>query len=247
MTRRLALLAFVIVCGGAQVESALPTGRKLRDALRQELRSRPSLIAYYTFADPKAEGLTFVAGKGNGQLQSTTGCWPEQRAARLDRGWLQGPAADATEKGLTVACWFRCNGMGSLTDFKGKRAYYNGGIAAVGTGYYDGWRVIVSPRYRSVAFNVGRPKGGAVSAACRNVLEAGRWHHFAATWDRRHIQLYIDGHLRAETAYDGPYTPGRKRLPLRIRETGYGGGTTKRDGSELAVFGAGPTPERHAR
>ncbi len=239
-TRRvwfMSLMCSLCVSANAQTSSAgVPTGRALRDALRRSLRGRSSLAAYYTFEDLKAEGLKFMPGKAEGKLAFTTGRWPEQRAARLDRGWLQGPPADAGDKGLTVACWFRCNGMGGLTHFRGRRAYYNGGIAAMGTGYYDGWRIIVSPRYRSISFNIGRPKGGAASVACSRVVRMGRWHHLAVVWDRRHMQIYLDGNLRAEAPYDGPYTPGRKRLPLRIGEIGYGVGTIKLDVADLAVF-----------
>ena len=122
MMRRFTTFAVLVVCGTATAADILPVGRTIRDALRDEIRRRPSTIAYYTFADLKTEGLQFVAGKGNGRLDFTTARWPEVRAVRLDRGWLQGPPADASDKGLAVACWFRCNGMGKLTDFRGKPA-----------------------------------------------------------------------------------------------------------------------------
>jgi len=228
-------------------EGTPPTGRELREALRRDIRRMPLLLRYYTFADLEAEGLTFVPGKADGRFETGPGRWPEQKAVKLDRGWLQAAPADIPDKGVTVACWFRCHGMGGLTHFRGKPAYSNGGIAAVGTGWRDGWRVTVRPKTGSITFSIGRPEIGAVSAVCRNGVEPGRWHHLAATWDRRYISIYLDGSLRAETPYDGKYTQGDAKWPLRIGEVGFGVGTLKLDVAELAIFGEALPVETIAR
>jgi len=236
-------MAAVVSARGA----ALPTVRELRDSLRRDLRGMASLLRSYTFRDLDVEGPSFVLGPGKGQVETVGGRWPEQKALRLDRGWLQGEHVDVPERGFTVTCWFRHRGMGGLAHYQGKPAYSNGGIVAVGTGYYDGWRIVVVPKSGTVQFSIARPKVGAVSAVCRSGVEEGRWHHLAATWDRRYLNVYLDGHLRAETAYDGSYTPGHPECPLRIGEIGYGVGTIRLDVAELAMFGEVLKPELIAR
>ena len=226
---------------------ALPTGTELREGLRREVRERPSLMRYYSVADFEADGLTFVPGPAKGSFETGPGRWADQRAARLDRGWLQAAAAEIPDQGFTVACWFRHHGMGGLTDHKGRRAYYSGGIAAVGSGWWNGWRLSITPKSGAASFGIGRGKVGAAAATCRSGVQPDRWHHLAATWDRRHINLYLDGHLRAETAYDGAYTPSHANYPLRIGEVGYGLGTLKLDVAEVAIFGEALPPEMIAR
>ena len=236
-------MAALVPASGA----ALPTARELRESVRRDVRSMASLLRSYTFRDFRTEGLTFVPGPGKGQVETVAGCWPEQKAVRLDRGSLRGEPVEVPERGFTVTCWFRHCGMGGLTHYRGKPAYRNGAIAAVGSGWLDGWRVVVTPQSGNVQFSIGRPKVGAVSALCRSGVEEGRWHHLAATWDRRSINVYLDGRLRAETAYDGSYTPGCAGYPLRIGEVGCGVGTIKVDVAELAMFGEALRPEMIAR
>jgi len=239
-----AALAASIACAE---EPALPTGAALRERVRSEMREMPSLLRCYTFDDLEAEGLTFVSGLAKGSFDAAPGRWAEQKAVALDRGWLQAAAAEIPDKGFTVACWFRHHGMGGLTDHKGRRAYYTGGIVAVGSGWWNGWRLSVTPKSGAASFGIGRDKVGAAQASCRNGVEPNQWHHLAATWDRRHINLYLDGHLRAETPYDGAYTRSHPRYPLRIGEVGYGLGTLKLDVAELAIFGEALPPETIAR
>ena len=254
--RRTSALLAAVVCtmplfhcpaAAGTSDALLQSARELRDELRGDLRQMPSLLRCYTFQDTVAEGLTFVPGPGEGQVDRTEGRWPEQAAVRLDRGWLQAEAVDIPEGGFTVTCWFRHHGMGGLTHYQGRAAYSNGGIVTVGRGWHDGWRVVVAPESGSLQFTLGRPDNAAASAVGRHCVEAERWQHLAATWDRRHINIYIDGHLRAETAYDGDYTQGHPDWPLRIGEAGYGVGTVKLDVAELALFSAALSPERIAR
>ena len=40
------------------------------------------------------------------------------------------------------------------------------------------------------------------------------WHHLVATYDRRELKLYVDGDMRASTAYSEPV--GRNPFPLSI-------------------------------
>ncbi|MBD3291524.1 MAG: hypothetical protein GF393_01260, partial [Armatimonadia bacterium] len=230
------LLSVLCLMAGAQEPPALPDGADVREALRAEVREMPSLIRLYTFADLESEGLTFVPGKADGTPAMTGGPGPEQGAVSLDRGWLAGEPVDIPEDGITVACRFRHRGMGGLTHFEGRRAYHNGGIAASGHGWRDGWRIIVTPGRGSVGFSIGRPEEGAISAVCPSGVREGQWHHLAATWDGRHICVYLDGVLRGEQLWEGPYTPGGPGSSLRIGEVGAGVGTIKLDVAELAIF-----------
>ncbi len=237
----------MLLPSAANPDTPLPDADQVRAHLRDEIRATPSLLRYYTFSDLEEDGLSFEPGEAEGTFEITEGPWPEQSAARLDRGWLQGEAVDIPESGFTVACWFRHRGMGGLTHFEGRRAYYNGGIVASGHGWRDGWRIIVTPRSGSVSFSIGRPEEGAISAKCPSGVREGQWHHLAATWDGRYINVYLDGSLRAEQAWSGEYTDGDPRRPLRIGEVGAGVGTVKLDVSELAIFGDALSAETIAR
>ena len=206
--------------------AAVPDARELREALRRDVRRMPTLLRQYAFADLPAEGLTFVPVPGKGKVEMVAGRWPEQQAVRLDRGRLQGEPVDVPGRGFTVTCWFRCHG-----------------IATVGTGYHDGWRIVLLPSSGRMQFDIGRPEGGSASAVCRTGVEQDRWHHLAATWDRRSIAVYLDGRRRVEAAYDGGYAPARVGSALRIGECGSGVGTVKVDMAELVMFGEALAPD----
>lgn len=237
----------IAVSTAAEDDASLPDGEQVRAEVRAQIRGMPSLLHLYTFSDLDAEGLHFEPGEADGSFEPAEGRWPEQHAVRLDRGWLQAEPVDIPDEGFTIACWFRHHGMGGLTHFQGRRAYHNGGIAASGHGWRGGWRVIVTPRSGSVAFSIGRPEEGAISAICPNRVREGRWHHLAATWDGRYMNVYLDGVLRAEQAYDGPYTDGDPRRPLRFGEVGAGVGTVKLDVAQLAIFSESLSPEMIGR
>lgn len=232
----------------AAERQSLPSAQQMREAVRGELRAMPSLVRYHIFADVESEGLTFEPGPGNGSFETVSGQWSEEKAVRMDRGWLQGDSGlDIPDSGFAVTAWFRHHGMGELTHFQGRPAYSNGAIVASGSGYREGWRLIVSPATSNMSFSIGRPEVGSVSATGRDCIRPECWHHVAATWDRATIRLYVDGHLRAETAYDGGATPSVARAPFRIGEAGFGTGTVKLDVAEVAVFNKALSVETVAR
>ena len=220
----------------------LPTGAELRAQLRDEVAKLPSLVRSYPLADPTAEGLTFQPGPATGSFQTTDGRWPETKGVALDRGWLQAEPVNPGEGGLTIACWFRCRGMGGLTDFNGKPAYQNGALATVGSGYYDGWRIILTPQSGVLAFSLGRPENGAVSVTAGGAFGLGEWHHLACVWDHQTLRLYVDGGLQAEAACEIPYTDPAKAPTLRLGEAGFGVGTVLEDISELYLFSTALDP-----
>ncbi|MBT5605105.1 MAG: hypothetical protein HN742_40105 [Lentisphaerae bacterium] len=246
MTTRMLTRVIVLVAVGALVQAAnapLPDARQLREAQRRELRNMPSLIRHHTFGDLQAEGLTFVPGSGTGALEIASSRWPGAKAVRIDRGWLQAETPlDIPESGFTVAVWFRHHGMGGLTHHNGRLAYRNGSIAASGSGYREGWRLLVTPGSGSTAFSIGRPEVGSISVSDRACIQPGTWHHVAATWDHEQMRLYVDGRLRGQTAYDGPATPSVPHSPFRIGEAGFGTGTVKLDVAEVAVFSEALSP-----
>nr|MBC8443195.1 hypothetical protein [PVC group bacterium] len=247
--RAIGIIASWLAAAVAAAEAqSLPNARQLREAVRGEVRAMPSLIRYHTFTDLEAEGLTFEPGKGAGAFETVTGQWPEDKAVRMDRGWLRADSVlDIPDSGFAVTAWFRHHGMGGLTHHRGRAVYSNGGIVASGGGWREGWRLVVSPAAGSVMFSIGRPEVGSVSITGRDCIQRERWHHVAATWDRATVKLYVDGYLRAETAYDGVYTPGVARAPFRIGEAGFGTGTVKLDVAEAAVFSKALSAEAVAR
>jgi len=184
-------MILVLAVGAVRAgDASLPNARQLREAQRRELRTMPSLIRHHTFRDLRAEGLTFAPGPGTGSLETVAGRWPEEKAVRIDRGWLQAESSlDIPDSGFTVTAWFRHHGMGGLTHYKGRAAYSNGGIVASGGGWREGWRLVVAPEAGSVTFSIGRPEIGSVSVSDRACVQPEQWHHVAATWDRAQMRL----------------------------------------------------------
>ena len=211
----------------------LPDARQMRTALHREVRERPDCTAWYDFGDLAGSGLTY-ASSGD-ELQVLPGRWPERKAARLFHGRLRGRAVDIPATGLTVCCWLRVNGFDELTS-NAHRV-----VMSVGSGWYDGWRLLVKPGEGGagvVSFIVGHPKGGRTvnSGGC---FASGKWQHLAVTWDRRTLAIWIDGTLRSEAAVALPYTAPTKHPVLGIGACGSKGlGALDFRIADLACFSA---------
>ncbi len=139
---------------------------------------------------------------------------------------------------FTVSVWFRPLAFGRKAL---GRDWPNGMVASSGSGYYDGWRLVVQEpdRFRLV-FEIGRTNG-SVSVTAPEGLSTSVWHHVAATWSPAgdaglgHMRLYVDGRLEAESREAvAPALP--PNAPLSIGYTDFGVGSLLMDVAEFAVF-----------
>ncbi|NOY81361.1 MAG: hypothetical protein GXP31_10200 [Kiritimatiellaeota bacterium] len=209
--------------------------RALRAGVRQTARNRPDLVRWYTFADLKQEGLAFDPGPQKGTLTKTDGRWQEQSAVHIFHGMLRGKPVNPSPKGFSVCFWLRVRGWEKVDRAGYKRN--NGGVMAVGSGWYGGWRFVVVPASGTISFGLGRPDSLRKSVSAPGCLEPDRWHHVALTWDRKTLRLYTDGALQAEAEAVVPYTPPHKGPDrLRIGECGYGVGVLDFDIADLSFY-----------
>ena len=223
---------------------------------RESIRKTPGLVRLYTFegvrltetAVPDLAGekepLRFVPYKPKGapainDLGLTPGRWPGKQAVQLDQGHYEAAGFRPSRKAFTVECWFREHGAGSLQP-RGK----NGTLLAMGTGYYDGWRITLRDPNRTITFALGRPRPVfAISTSLRNFVPKGQWMHLAAAWDGHLMTVYIDGSPRADKAFAGDYTSSDEAPGLRAGFAGYGVGSFKLDVDLVALYDRALTPK----
>ena len=209
----------------------LPDAREMRTALHQRVRERVDCIAWYDFADPEASGLTYVSS--GDELRVLPGRWPERKAARLFHGSLRGEAVKIPATGFTLCCWLRVNGFDERTS-NAHRV-----VMSVGSGWYDGWRLLVRPGEGGtgvVSFIVGQSEGGR-TVNCGGCFATGKWQHLAVTWDHRTLAIWIDGVLRSEATVALPYTAPTKQSVLGIGACGSKGlGALDFEIADLAFF-----------
>jgi len=193
-----------------------PDGQRIRTEVLREVKGLPSLMKWVDLADPKPAGLTFEPGPQKGTLEAATGKWPEQRATRVFHGLLRGKPINPPETGFTVAFWFRLRDLERVDRRGHKRSV--GGIMAVGSGYYDGWRLAAAPDSLGLSLSIGAPGKGVRTVSAHGLIQPEKWHHVVCTWDRSTARIYIDGTAQTEAVIDIPYT-----MPLKAIESWWGG------------------------
>jgi len=208
--------------------------RTSQAAVQERLRSRPDCLAWYPFGSVP-EGLSFEPAPEKDPLTETAGGLPGQRATRIFHGLLKGPVLDIPETGFTLCCWLKVNALEEVDRGGYKRD--GGGIMASGSGYYSGWRLLVSPRNGGISFALGRPEG-STGISASGVLPPGEWHHVAVTWDHRTLALWIDGASRAETTTAMAYTPAATLKYFRVGECSEGTGVIDFEIADLGFFGS---------
>ena len=239
-TRILALTAIgaCFVCGRDTALAKEPAGldaRVIRADLHRELTALPSLVKWVDFPDTAGAGLGFEAGPQEGTLQAVAGKWPEQRAAHIFYGLLRGDAIHPPETGFTVAFWLRVRDVERVDRGGYKRT--SGGIMAVGSGYYGGWRLAASPDSRGFSLTIGGPNKGVRTVSVHGMLGPKEWHHITCTWDRKTVRIYVDGTAQTEALVDIAYTMPEKDPTLRIGECSFGLGVLDFDIADLGFFG----------
>jgi hypothetical protein len=239
-SRQIPYVAGIAVC--LAMTSAAPAAesrldaRALREAARREASARPSLERWHTFVDVAKEGLVFDPGPQAGVLEPAKGRWDEQSAIHVVHGMLKGEPRNLSATGSTVCFWIRVRDWEKVDREGYKRD--NGGVMAVGSGWYDGWRIVVTPGSGTLSLGLGSAADDSRTfVSAPGCLRSGAWHHVAATWDGQRLRLHVDGNLQAEGAAAIPYTaPKVGPNQLRLGECGYGVGVLDFDLAELGFF-----------
>ncbi len=232
--RRVLWLMFAVLFWGPPSAEALELRglRTSQETLQDRLCARDDCLAWYRFGDVP-EGLTFEPAPEGDTLVATPGGFEGQRATRIFHGRLEGPLLDIPETGFTLCCWLKVNQLEEVDRHGYKRT--TGGVLASGSGYYNGWRLLVSPQASSISFALGRPEGSR-NISSSGFLTAEQWHHVAVTWDHETLALWIDGVLRAETATAMDYVPAATLKYLRIGECSEGTGVLDFEIADLGFF-----------
>ena len=230
----LVCIATFAALGSALDAAQLSDLRAVYGVVREQARARKDCIAWYDFTDPAAQGLRFEPGPGKGVLSTKEGRWPGQKAASIFHGKLMRKAIHIPDTGFTLCCWLRVNDLEKVDRLGYKR--YAGGVMVTGSGYYNGWRMLVVPKSRSLTFELGRPEIGARRISSKGYLSTGEWHHVAVTWDHETLAMWIDGQLRAETVVTMAYIGGPKATWFRIGECDSGLGVLNFDIADVGMF-----------
>jgi len=131
------------ICVAAPARSAELTGlRASQAALQQRLRARKDCLAWYSFGKVP-EGLVFEPAPEQDKLLETAGSLAGQRATRIFHGRMKGALLDIPEAGFSLGCWLKVNKLERVDRGGYKRTV--GGVMTSGSGYYHGWRLLVSP------------------------------------------------------------------------------------------------------
>ena len=208
-------------------------------AYADDMARRPGMVRFYTLFDdatqqPDRAGsenvLAYRPYKG-APLATEPGRIADRTAVVLDSDYFETASVLFPSNAFTVTLWVRPLGTGTQT---GNGGSANGMLACSGSGYTDGWRLVVYDwKTRLVSFQIGREKG-AITLCANDPLSAGFWNHVAATWDGACMRLYINGTLSAESPYNGTLIPSKSSL--KIGFANHGVGSLRMAVDECALF-----------
>ncbi len=227
-------LAFVMLMGLALPAEAIELTGMMdsQPALQNRLRARSDCLAWYDFG-AAPQGLVFEPAPEQDAIGETAGSLDEQRATRIFHGKMRGEVVDLPETGFTLCCWLKVNKLEEVDRGGYKRTV--GGVMASGSGYYNGWRLLVAPHNATLTFSLGQPEGSK-SVSSPGFFAAGQWHHVAVTWHQGTLKLWIDGALRAESATAMTYHPATTHKYFRIGECSEGTGVLDFEIADLGFF-----------
>lgn len=207
----------------------------------------PGVIRYYVFdkakdaatpvesmVGPSAPLRYGVAGKGapEGNPQRVAGRLGGAQAVRLNRGIYSAPVFPIENNSFSVEAWVRTHGQGAI---QGDAPVQSGTLLSQGSGYVDGWRIILSCPTRTLHLELGRPPHAFDIAATTPILD-DVWHHLVATWNGRQAKLYLDGLEVAAGIYEEDYVPPPKTAVFRLGYAGAGWGSVITDYDEVVVY-----------
>ena len=172
-------------------------------------------------------------GKPVEPLRVVAGRWPGKQAVRIDAGFFAAASGKPTPRGFTVEAWIRLQGPGK---HPGNSGATNGTLLALGSGYWDGWRLTTGYPERTVRFEIGRPKPSHSIGVAGGALAEKTWQHVATVWDGHAMRIYVDGLPAGNFAYDGAFTMPSGRDAFRIGFANSGVGSVAMDVDEAAVY-----------
>jgi hypothetical protein len=196
----------------------------------------PSLLRYYAFqnfqdvaspipnlAGDQSAPLNYKPRSAGGEpkqdaFQTVEGRWPEKKAVRLDQGCLSAKAPEIKDKAFTAILWIRKHGQGA---HRGNNDAPNGMIAAVGNGYWNGWRLFTSTTSRQIRLEIGRPQPLHSEGINSGVTADGVWLHLAAVWDGKTMRIFINGEAAGTGVFQDAYTPADE-LRIGFADSGVG-------------------------
>ncbi len=169
----------------------------------------------YLLTSNAVAGLTY---KGN--LAVTNGC-KEAQVALLDAVPFCAPKLVLNNSAFSVLVWVKPYGAGSG---RGNPNARNGMLVANGSGYYDGFRVLLTDwDTRRLRFEIGRPNG-AFGIDGKTIVSEDHWSCVVASWDGQMMRLYLNGVLEAEHEFSGPLLDPKDAV-FRIGYANYGVGS----------------------
>ncbi len=150
----------------------------------------------------------------------------------LQSGVFEGERVEEARGGVALALWVKLLGPGA---HRGNDGIENGMLVCNGSGYYDGWRVMVEPPpQRRVRVEFGRAQG-AFGVASMEGLRTNEWNLITARWDGKTLSLGVNGFHSARAAWDGEgYVPAQN--DLRVGYAGFGVGEVEMALRRLQIF-----------
>ncbi len=208
---------------------------RMRDALVRD----PSCHRFYSF---KTDGGSYLdlTGKGTknmyyassdkGVLKMGSGRIDGVESVSLDEDVLLADRYGDTNGAFSVSVWIRPYGIGR----RQVNDNFSGMITSSGTGYYDGWRLVIFDTARFMpTFEIGIGER-SIGLTSKRPLCLGFWNSVVATWDKQEMRIYINGYLGASKKFSGPRVPAKGDLNVGFRH--YGVGSLKMDADEIAIF-----------
>ena len=97
------------------------------------------------------------------------------------------------------------------------------------SGYYNGWRLMVSDDQKEkdvtknrATIQIGAKKGGKSATSYRISLKDEKWNHIVGIWDGVWLKIYVNSQLGYGTHYAGKYLPAKGWLGIGYNANGIG-------------------------
>ena len=223
---------------------------------KETVKKDPSVIRYYTFEelkDMKVKNLAgetgdlfFIDGKAKPgepfaeDWKTVSGRWPEKKAAWLDQCSLLDKTYTTDTGKFTFECWVKFIDYGryQVSDRN------SGTIVTLGSGYGNGWRLIVLGTAYKLCFQIGGTDAVGRASMTSGNIALKTWQYVAITWDGKTMNTYVNGLLVGTREHKQPYIPINK---LVIGYSGYGTGSIKIEMDEAIIYSRALTAEEIAR